>query len=133
MEFVYGPIEYVSAKRIVRIMNTAASTNVSLLRLIKSRRNRQIGRVAILLLHMSHSLMCLFRFISWYNYIWVNSFRYSVKLNSTALSVVPGPMSNWIRQVILQCSMFVFPKLLISWDCFRTLERLEFIWEITFD
>jgi hypothetical protein len=28
-------------------MNTAANTNVSLLRLINSQRNRQIGRVAI--------------------------------------------------------------------------------------
>jgi len=64
MEFVYGLIEYLSAKRMVQIMNTAANTNVSLLRLIRSQRNRQIGRVAILLPHMSLSRTCLCRYIS---------------------------------------------------------------------
>jgi hypothetical protein len=68
MDFVYGLIEYLSAKRIVEIMNTAANTNVSLLRLIKSQRNGQIGRVAIFLPHMSLSRMCLCRNISLYKY-----------------------------------------------------------------
>ena len=64
MEFIYGLIEYLSTKIIVQIMNTAAYTNVSLLRLIKSQRNRQIVRVAILLPRMSLSRMCLCRYIS---------------------------------------------------------------------
>jgi len=83
MESVYGLIEHLSAERIVHIMNTATKTNVNLLRLIKSRRNRQISRVAILLLHMFHSRMCLCRYISWYKYI--------------ELTLL-GTMSNKIRQ-----------------------------------
>jgi hypothetical protein len=42
----------------------------------------------------------------------------TVKLSSTALYAVPGPMSSSNQQVILKCFMLVFPKILLSSGCF---------------
>jgi hypothetical protein len=42
-------------------------------------------------------------------------YRSNAELNSTALSGVPGPVSDSARQNILQCYVLVYPKLLLPW------------------
>jgi hypothetical protein len=61
----------------------------------------------------------------------VKPYGSSSELNSTVLSVVPGPLLSWNRHVILQYFMFVLPKLLIIADF--EIRRLEIFLKINSD
>jgi hypothetical protein len=58
-----------------------------------------------------------------------NPYWSNIELNSTPLSVVPGPMSSSVRHVALQCFVLVFPKILPYNGLFE-LRNLGIFWKM---
>jgi hypothetical protein len=63
---------------------------------------------------------------------YTNPYQSNVELDSTALSVLPDPMSRSSRQVNLHCFILVYPNFLLPSGCFWTL-KLEIFWKINLD